>query len=199
MFTSRAEYRLSLRVDNADARLTPRGIDLGCVGRHRASHFAGSQQALETARSRLDALSLTPSQAAAHGISLNRDGIRRSAFQLLAYPEIEWPHLAGIWPDLAALSPRVAERLKTDATYAVYLDRQNADIAAFRRDEAVRLPAGLDYAAISGLSNEMRTKLETVRPGTLGQAARIEGVTPAALTLLAAHARRGVRAAAEVR
>jgi tRNA uridine 5-carboxymethylaminomethyl modification enzyme len=199
MFTSRSEYRLSLRVDNADARLTPRGIDLGCVGRHRASHFAGSQQALETARSSLDALSLTPSQAAAHGISLNRDGIRRSAFQLLAYPEIEWPHLAGIWPDLAALSPRVAERLKTDATYAVYLDRQNADISAFRRDEAVRLPAGLDYAAISGLSNEMRTKLETVRPGTLGQAARIEGVTPAALTLLAAHARRGVRAAAEVR
>lgn len=121
---------------------------------------------------------------------LNRDGIRRSAFQLLAYPEITWAQLAAIWPELAETAPRIADRLKTDATYAVYLDRQNADIAAFRRDEAVRLPASLDYAGISGLSNEMRVKLETVRPGTLGQAARIEGVTPAALTLLAAHARR---------
>jgi len=197
MFTSRSEYRLSLRVDNADARLTPRGESLGCVGRHRAAHFAASQQGLDAARARLDAVSLTPSQAAAHGISLNRDGIRRTGFQLLAYPEIAWPDLAAIWPDLASVAPRIADRLKTDATYAVYLDRQNADIAAFRRDEAVRLPAGLDYAAISGLSNEMRVKLEAVRPGTLGQAARIEGVTPAALTLLAAHARRGVRVTAD--
>ncbi|MCJ2072703.1 tRNA uridine-5-carboxymethylaminomethyl(34) synthesis enzyme MnmG [Methylobacterium sp. J-030] len=195
MFTSRSEYRLSLRVDNADARLTPRGIDLGCVGPARAAHFAASQRALDTARDRLDTLTLTPSEAAAHGISLNRDGIRRTAFQLLAYPEIAWRDLAAIWPDLAAVPPLVADRLKTDATYAVYLDRQNADIAAFRRDEAVRLPTSLDYGAISGLSNEMRTKLETVRPGTLGQAARIEGVTPAALTLLAAHARRGERVA----
>ena len=193
MFTSRSEYRLSLRVDNADARLTPRGISLGCVGRHRAAHFAASQGALDAARSLLGSLSLTPSQAAVHGMSLNRDGIRRTGFQLLAYPEITWTSLAAVWPDLASVPARVADRLKTDATYAVYLDRQNADIAAFRRDEAVRLPAGLDYAAISGLSNEMRTKLETVRPGTLGQAARIEGVTPAALTLLAAHARRGER------
>ncbi|AYO84583.1 tRNA uridine-5-carboxymethylaminomethyl(34) synthesis enzyme MnmG [Methylobacterium brachiatum] len=190
MFTSRSEYRLSLRVDNADERLTPRGLVLGCVGRHRADHFAASQQELHGARARLDAVSLTPSQAAAHGIMLNRDGIRRSAFQLLAYPEITWAQLAAIWPELAETAPRIADRLKTDATYAVYLDRQNADIAAFRRDEAVRLPASLDYAGISGLSNEMRVKLETVRPGTLGQAARIEGVTPAALTLLAAHARR---------
>jgi len=196
MFTSRSEYRLSLRVDNADARLTPRGIDLGCVGSARAAHFAASQEVLDAARTRLDTLALTPSQAASHGISLNRDGIRRTAFQLLAYPEIEWRNLAAIWPDLAAVPVQVADRLKTDATYAVYLDRQNADIAAFRRDEAVRLPASLDYAAISGLSNEMRSKLETVRPGTLGQAARIEGVTPAALTLLAAHARRGERIAA---
>jgi tRNA uridine 5-carboxymethylaminomethyl modification enzyme len=195
MFTSRSEYRLSLRVDNADARLTPRGIALGCVGGHRAAHFAAGQAALDAARARLDAVSLTPSQAAAHGIVLNRDGIRRTGFQLLAYPEIGWSDLAAVWPDLAEVAPRIADRMKTDATYAVYLDRQDADIAAFRRDEAVRLPAGLDYAAISGLSNEMRVKLETVRPGTLGQAARIEGVTPAALTLLAAHARRGARAA----
>ncbi|MCJ2012831.1 tRNA uridine-5-carboxymethylaminomethyl(34) synthesis enzyme MnmG [Methylobacterium sp. J-076] len=193
MFTSRSEYRLSLRVDNADERLTPRGIALGVVGAHRAGHFAASQATLDAARARLDALSLSPSQAATHGIALNRDGIRRSAFQLLSYPEIGWDHLAAVWPDLTEVPPRIADRLQTDATYAVYLDRQNADIAAFRRDEAVRLPEGLDYAGISGLSNEMRLKLETVRPGTLGQAARIEGVTPAALTLLAAHAKRGDR------
>ncbi len=195
MFTSRSEYRLSLRVDNADERLTPRGLALGLVGRQRAAHFEQSRAALAAARARLDALSLTPSQAAVQGIVLNQDGIRRSAFQLLSYPEIDWARLAAVWPDLAEVPPRIADRLRTDATYAVYLDRQSADIAAFRRDEAVRLPDGLDYAGISGLSNEMRLKLESVRPGTLGQAARIEGVTPAALTLLAAHAKRGHRAA----
>ncbi|MCJ2034817.1 tRNA uridine-5-carboxymethylaminomethyl(34) synthesis enzyme MnmG [Methylobacterium sp. J-068] len=193
MFTSRSEYRLSLRVDNADERLTPRGAALGCVGRHRAAHFAASQEALDAARFKVEALSLTPSQARAVGLDLNQDGIRRSAFQLLSYPDITWERLAAIWPELKAVSPRVAERLCTDATYAVYLDRQRADIAAFRRDEGVSLPIRLDYAAIPGLSNEMRAKLETVRPGTLGQAARIEGVTPAALTLLAAHARRADR------
>jgi tRNA uridine 5-carboxymethylaminomethyl modification enzyme len=195
MFTSRSEYRLSLRVDNADERLTPKGVALGVVGSHRAAHFEQGRLALSAVRRQLDTLSLTPSQAASHDIALNRDGIRRSAFQLLSYPEIEWGRLAAVWPELAEVSPRIADRLRTDATYAVYLDRQSADIAAFRRDEAVRLPDGLDYAGISGLSNEMRVKLETVRPGTLGQAARIEGVTPAALTLLAAHARRGGRAA----
>ncbi len=196
MFTSRSEYRLSLRVDNADERLTPRGLALGCVDGRRAGRFAASQHELDAARRALAALSLTPNQAAAHGITLNRDGLRRSAFQLLAYPGIDWARLAAVWPDLAAVSPRVADRLETDATYAVYLDRQNADIAAFRRDEAVRLPGGLDYDGISGLSNEMRTKLAEVRPGTLGQAARIEGVTPAALTLLAAHAKRHAKAPA---
>ena len=191
MFTSRSEYRLSLRVDNADERLTPRGQALGCVGGRRAAHFSASQAELSTVRARLDALSLTPTQAQAYGVALNQDGIRRNAFQLLSYPDLDWHRLAAVWPELKAVSPRVAERLQTDATYAVYLDRQNADIAAFRRDEAVRLPVRLDYGRIAGLSNEMRIKLETIRPGTLGQAARIEGVTPAALTLLAAHARRG--------
>jgi tRNA uridine 5-carboxymethylaminomethyl modification enzyme len=195
MFTSRSEYRLSLRVDNADERLTRKGTELGVVGAFRAAHFERDRLALDAVRRKLDTLSLTPSQAAVHHITLNRDGIRRSAFQLLSYPEIEWSRLAAVWPELADVSPRIADRLRTDATYAVYLDRQSADIAAFRRDEAVQLPEGLDYAGISGLSNEMRVKLETVRPGTLGQAARIEGVTPAALTLLAAHARRGGRLA----
>ena len=196
MFTSRSEYRLSLRVDNADERLTPRGLALGCVGAHRAARFEASRRELSAVRERLDILSLTPDEARRHGITLNRDGIRRTAFQLLSYPEIGWDRLASVWPDLGEVSPRVADRVRTDATYAVYLDRQQADIAAFRRDEAVLLPARLDYAGIAGLSNEMRTKLEAVRPGTLGQAARIEGVTPAALTLLAAHARRGSREAA---
>lgn len=194
MFTSRSEYRLSLRVDNADERLTPRGIELGCVGSHRAAHFEADQAVLDEGRRQLETLSLTPSQAAGQGIALNQDGIRRSAYQLLSYPEIGWDRLAAIWPQLAEVPARIADRLTTDATYAVYLDRQKADIAAFRRDEGVVLSGGFDYAAIPGLSNEMRAKLETVRPGTLGQAARIEGVTPAALTLLAAHARRGSRA-----
>ncbi|MCE4223005.1 tRNA uridine-5-carboxymethylaminomethyl(34) synthesis enzyme MnmG [Methylobacterium sp. C25] len=198
MFTSRSEYRLSLRIDNADERLTGRGLSLGCVGTCRAGHFARSQAALTAVRARLDALSLTPNEAAVQGITLNRDGLRRSAFQLLSYPEIGWAQLAAVWPELAEVPQRVAERLTTDATYAVYLDRQSADIAAFRRDEAVRLPDHLAYGAIAGLSNEMRVKLEAVRPATLGQAARIEGVTPAALTLLAAHAKRskGTSAAA---
>jgi tRNA uridine 5-carboxymethylaminomethyl modification enzyme len=196
MFTSRSEYRLSLRIDNADERLTPKGAALGCVGQRRATHFAAAQSALDGARGQLDRLSLTPNQAQAVGIALNQDGIRRSAFQLLSYPDIDWARLCAVWPELSAVPPRVAERLCTDATYAVYLDRQQADIAAFRRDEAVALPIRLDYAGIPGLSNEMRLKLEAVRPGTLGQAARIEGVTPAALTLLAAHARRADRGAA---
>ncbi|MET7246471.1 tRNA uridine-5-carboxymethylaminomethyl(34) synthesis enzyme MnmG [Methylobacterium sp. EM32] len=191
MFTSRSEYRLSLRVDNADERLTGRGLDLGCVSPARAAHDAARREALQGARQQLDELSLTPTEAQRHGIALNRDGIRRSAFQLLSYPEITWDRLALVWPQLRAVPPALADRLCTDATYAVYLDRQRADIAAFRRDESVALPVLLDYGSIAGLSNELRLKLDKVRPLTLGQAARIEGVTPAALTLLAAHARRG--------
>ncbi|HVL71122.1 MAG TPA: tRNA uridine-5-carboxymethylaminomethyl(34) synthesis enzyme MnmG, partial [Beijerinckiaceae bacterium] len=190
MFTSRSEYRLSLRVDNADERLTGKGIAAGCVGPARAAHFAASQAELAAARALLDRLTLTPQEAARHGLSLNRDGIRRSAFQLLAYPDLTLDRLAAIWPELRALPPRIAERLETDATYAVYLDRQAADIAAYRRDEAVVLAEGIDFSALPGLSNEIRAKLDRVRPRTLGQAARIEGMTPAAITLLAAHARR---------
>lgn len=199
MFTSRSEYRLSLRVDNADERLTGLGIALGCVGPERAAAFETSQSELAGLRARLDVLTLTPSQGEAHGLTLNRDGVRRSAFELLSYPNIDWRSLSAVWPELAAVPARLADRLSTDATYAVYLDRQTADIAAFRRDEAIVLPARFDYAVIAGLSNELRAKLETVRPGTLGQAARIEGITPAALTLLAAHARKGTRMSADGR
>jgi tRNA uridine 5-carboxymethylaminomethyl modification enzyme len=195
MFTSRSEYRLSLRVDNADERLTPRGVAAGCVGAARASRFAAAQDEFARGRALLDELTLTPTEAARHGLELNRDGIRRSAFQLLSYPQIGFAHLRAIWPEsLGGLSPRIAERLETDATYAVYLDRQAADVNAYRRDEAIVLPANLDFGALTGLSNEIKAKLDLVRPRTLGQAARIEGMTPAAITLLAAHSRKVTRA-----
>jgi tRNA uridine 5-carboxymethylaminomethyl modification enzyme len=190
MFTSRSEYRLSLRVDNADERLTPRGLALGLVGEARAHRFSATQASLEAARRLLDRMTLTPSEAARHGLALNQDGIRRTAFQLLSYPGIGWAELARVWPELSAVSPAFRDRLETDATYAVYLDRQAADIAAYRRDEAITLDEAVDFRTLPGLSHEIRTKLDTVRPRTIGQAARIEGITPAAITLLAAHTRK---------
>jgi tRNA uridine 5-carboxymethylaminomethyl modification enzyme len=194
MFTSRSEYRLSLRVDNADERLTGRGLAIGCVGSARADHFTHSQAALRAARQRLEHLAVTPREAVRHGLMLNQDGVRRSAFQLLSYPDITVRRLAAIWPELGGWAPALAERLETDATYAVYLERQAADIAAYRRDESIILPETLDFVGLPGLSNEVRSKLDLVRPRTLGQAARIEGITPAAITLLAAHARKPGRA-----
>jgi tRNA uridine 5-carboxymethylaminomethyl modification enzyme len=193
MFTSRSEYRLSLRIDNADERLTGRGLAIGCVGRARAAHFARSQAELREARRRLEQLAITPREAVRYGLDLNQDGVRRTAFQLLSYPGMTLQWLAAVWPELRAFPPALAERLETDATYAVYLDRQAADIAAHRRDESIALPEGLDFMGLPGLSSEIRAKLDLVRPRTLGQAARIEGVTPAAITLLAAHARREYR------
>jgi tRNA uridine 5-carboxymethylaminomethyl modification enzyme len=194
MFTSRAEYRLLLRADNADQRLTEFGIGLGLVGSNRAQAYRAKAARLARARELLGRLSLTPNAAARHGLALNRDGVRRSAFDLLSYPEIDVARLAAIWPELAGLEQPVAQQVEIDARYAVYLDRQDADIAAFRRDESVALPADLAYGAISGLSNELREKLEVARPATLDQAARIDGMTPAALTLILAESKR--RAAA---
>jgi tRNA uridine 5-carboxymethylaminomethyl modification enzyme len=191
MFTSRAEFRLTLRADNADQRLTPRGIALGCVGPGRRSVFEAKLGALQKVRSRTRSLSVTPNEARRHGFSLNQDGQRRSAFELLSYPDIGWADLARIWPEFLGLPPAIAAQVETDAKYAVYLERQAADVAAFRRDEAVELPAQLDYDAVPGLSNESRQKLAAARPRTIGHASRIDGITPAALTLLAAHVRRG--------
>jgi tRNA uridine 5-carboxymethylaminomethyl modification enzyme len=198
MFTSRAEYRLSLRADNADQRLTEFGIGLGLVGSSRAKAFRAKAASLTCARELLDGLSLTPNAAARHGLALNRDGVRRSAFDLLSYPEIDVARLAAIWPELAGLEQPVAQQVEIDARYAVYLDRQDADIAAFRRAESVALPAEQAYGAISGLSNELREKLEVARPATLGQAARIDGMTPAALTLILAESKRRAAAARAV-
>jgi tRNA uridine 5-carboxymethylaminomethyl modification enzyme len=190
MFTSRAEFRLTLRADNADQRLTARGIDLGVVGPARAAVFGEKAAALASAREQARALTLTPAAAAAAGLPVKADGQRRDLLQLLAYPTIGFDDLARVWPQLGAWPPAVREQLEIGAGYAGYLDRQAADAEAFRRDEDLRLPAELDYAQVGGLSNEVREKLAAVRPLTLGQAARIEGVTPGALTALLAHVRR---------
>jgi tRNA uridine 5-carboxymethylaminomethyl modification enzyme len=195
MFTSRAEYRLTLRADNADQRLTARGIALGCVGASRRSRHASKMAALEAARDFARSVSLTPNEADRHGLALNKDGQRRSAFELLSHPNIGIADLAKIWPRFAGLPPKIAEQVEIDAKYDVYLSRQAADIAAYRRDESLELPDGLDYSQLSGLSNEVRQKLNAMRPRTIGQAARMDGITPAALTLLVAHLKRNGRVA----
>jgi len=192
MFTSRAEYRLTLRADNADQRLTGKGIALGCVGPVRAAHHAAKMAALDAAKTQARSLSITPTAAARHGLALNRDGHRRSAFDLLSYPEIGWGAVAAIWPELSAIDPAIAAHVEIDAKYDVYLKRQVADVEAFRRDEGLVL-AGIDYRAVPGLSNEARNRLEAVQPRTLGQAGRLDGITPAALGILAAYLRREQR------
>jgi tRNA uridine 5-carboxymethylaminomethyl modification enzyme len=193
MFTSRAEYRLSLRADNADQRLTAVGVEAGCVGSERQSAFEAKMELLCTGRTRMEALNLTPNEAQKHGILVRLDGTRRNALELLSLPEVDFPVLTRIWPELAHLSSGIREQLEIDAQYAGYLDRQDADIVAFRRDEGRALPADFDYAAIQGLSTEIRQKLSRIRPATIGQAARIDGMTPAALTLVLAHVRAGSR------
>ena len=196
MFTSRAEYRLTLRADNADQRLTPRGIAIGCVGRERAVSFGAKAEALDQARALVGSLNLTPDAAQRQGIPVNRDGVRRTAADLLRFPGVTLRSLADLWPELARVPREIAELIEGDALYAGYLDRQEADIRAFRRDEALALPNDLDYSAIGGLSTEVRSKLSATRPATLGAAARISGVTPASLTALLAYVRRGEGAAA---
>ncbi len=194
MFTSRAEYRLSLRADNADQRLTVVGEEGGLVGGDRSKVFADKLKRLAVSRETMASLTLTPNEAVKQGIAVRLDGVRRTALDLLSLTD--FPTLSRIWPQLDALAPEIVERLEIDAQYAGYLDRQDADIVAFRRDEGRALPAGLDYGAVNGLSNEIRQKLERIRPATLGQAARIEGMTPAALTLILAHVKGTQRAKA---
>ena len=196
MFTSRAEYRLALRADNADQRLTSKGIVIGCVGAARARFHMKKSAALDEVRAFAESVSLTPKEAAVHGLSLNRDGQRRTAFELLSYPDIDIAALAKIWPRFNEFEPKIAEQIETDAKYHVYLSRQAADIAAYRRDESFALPDDLDYAALPGLSNEVKQKLAQHRPRTIGHAAKLDGLTPAALTLLAAHVRQGRHKAA---
>jgi tRNA uridine 5-carboxymethylaminomethyl modification enzyme len=190
MFTSRAEYRLTLRADNADQRLTPKGIAIGAVGPERAGAFAAKRATLDEARRLAGSLRLSPTALRRRGIAVNADGVVRSAAELLAHPGIDVAQLAAVWPELGALPPDIAEQIEIDARYAGYLDRQARDIAAFRRDEALLLPESLDYAAVGGLSAEIRGKLAAMRPATLGAAARISGVTPAALVALLQYVKR---------
>jgi tRNA uridine 5-carboxymethylaminomethyl modification enzyme len=190
MFTSRAEYRLTLRADNADQRLTPIGLRLGCVGGDREQRFTAKIAALASARGRLAELRMTPPALLRRGITVNEDGIPRSAAELLAYPGIDLARLAEVWPELASVAPEIAEQVEIDARYAGYLERQERDIASFRRDEALLLPQELDYSAVGSLSREICDKLAAARPATLGAAARISGVTPAALVALLKHVKR---------
>lgn len=190
MFTSRAEYRLSLRADNADQRLTPVGLEIGCIGDARKMVFEKKKADLAKTRDLLKSLAVTPNEARKKGLPVNQDGIRRTAFDLLSYPDLSFVQLKSVWPELASVPADIAEQVETDAVYAVYLDRQAADIAALKKDEALLIPDALDYRSLAGLSNEVKQKLEIVRPSTLGQASRIDGVTPAALTLLLAHVKR---------
>ncbi len=192
MFTSRAEYRLTLRADNADQRLTERGIALGCVGAGRTAFHRSKMDALNAAKAVAKSLNITPNEAAKHGLALNRDGVRRTAFELLAYPDMEWSTLSAIWPELGAIDPAIALHVEIDAKYDVYLARQTADVDAFRRDEGLLL-TGIDYDAVPGLSNEARQKLAAAQPRTVGQAGRLDGITPAALAILAAYLRRQSR------
>jgi tRNA uridine 5-carboxymethylaminomethyl modification enzyme len=194
MFTSRAEYRLSLRADNADQRLTPLGEEAGMVSRERSQAFESKAKNVNVSRETMAGLSLTPNEAAKHGLTICQDGVRRTALDLLSLPEVDFPTLTQIWPELAGFAPEIVEQLEIDAQYAGYLDRQEADVLAFRRDEARALPTDMDYRSVIGLSNEVRQKLERIRPATLGQAARIEGVTSAALTLVLAHVKSAKRA-----
>lgn len=190
MFTSRSEYRLSLRVDNADERLTPLGIQLGCVGSKRATRFSTYRCEVEDALTALSARTLSPSAAARVGIAVNQDGRRRNGLELLSYPGMTLSTLRDVWSDLPDCQPRVTQAVEIHAAYAVYIDRQEADIAAVRKEEDRLIPTDFDYTGLSGLSNELRQKLEAARPWSIAQASRLDGMTPAALSLLIAHLKR---------
>jgi tRNA uridine 5-carboxymethylaminomethyl modification enzyme len=196
MFTSRAEYRLSLRADNADQRLTALGEEWGCIGRERAQAFADKRALLERARELVHTLAATPPELARAGLTVTADGQRRDVYELLGFPTLDLAKLQRLWPELASLRPDIAEQIEIDGRYAGYLSRQEADIRAYRRDEALRLPDNLDYDRVGALSAEMRSKLKAARPATLGAAARLSGVTPAALVALLRHVRRDDRSAA---
>jgi tRNA uridine 5-carboxymethylaminomethyl modification enzyme len=199
IFTSRAEYRLSLRADNADERLTDKGIALGCVGYARSRYHRLSMDSLNRARTWLGSVSATPAALAAAGISVDQDGIRRSAFEVAAQPNHTVLALSRVWPELGQIDSALARRLETDAKYAVYLRRQEWDIARHRQSESLAIPSDLDYASLPGLSTELRTKFLAARPRSIGQASRIEGITPAGLALVAAHMRRRSRDTANAR
>jgi tRNA uridine 5-carboxymethylaminomethyl modification enzyme len=187
MFTSRSEFRLSLRADNADLRLTDKGLELGLVGRERASKFQGFRAEIESLTERLNDIEVSPSEARRAGLTVNLDGNRRSGLELLSYPDHDLERLSELWPDLAAYSAKAREAVETDAKYAVYLDRQKSSMDNLRREEKAEIPSTVDYGAMKGLSNELRSKLLAQRPRNLVEAGRIDGMTPAALALVLAQ------------
>lgn len=193
MFTSRAEYRLTLRADNADQRLTPLGLELGIVGETRADVFGVKAIALAAAKELASGLKMSPNELGKRGFKVNQDGVARSVSDLLSIPEIDMAQLATVWPELSTLAPEISEQLEIEAQYSGYLSRQLSDINAFRKDEGLAIPDGLDFDAVHGLSSEARLKLGKARPATLGQAARVDGVTPAALTSLLVHIKQNAR------
>jgi tRNA uridine 5-carboxymethylaminomethyl modification enzyme len=190
MFTSRAEYRLSLRADNADARLTPLGQELGLIGAERSRRYEALKRDLARARELTRSVSLTPQEAAKCGIVLNMDGVRRSAYDLLSYPDMSLRRLSSVWPQFASIDAKVSERLEVEAQYAVYLDRQSASAASLRKEEERSIPPDLDFSHVSGLSNELKSKLADRKPRSIADAQRIDGMTPAAISLILLHIRR---------
>ncbi|MGO4834452.1 tRNA uridine-5-carboxymethylaminomethyl(34) synthesis enzyme MnmG, partial [Rhizobiaceae sp. 2RAB30] len=189
MFTSRAEFRLSLRADNADERLTSIGGKLGIVSSSRAERFGAMMARLDAGRAVLQELGLTPNEARRHSIEISQDGVRRSAYQLLAYPGMDFARLGAVWPQLGEIDAKTSEKLETEARYAVYLDRQEADFAAIRREEMRMIPGDLDFSTVPGLSNELKQKIRDRRPSSISDAQKIDGMTPAALSLMIAHIR----------
>lgn len=195
MFTSRAEFRLSLRADNADERLTPLATKLGIASPERMQRFNDVMQELEKARDLALGTTMTPNEAARHGLEINRDGVRRSAYELLAYPGVDIAWLARIAPEFGAIGAKTAERLETEAKYSVYLDRQQADVSQIRHEESRLIPASLDFASVPGLSNELKQKMLARQPRSIADAQRMEGMTPAALAIIVAHVRNSEAAA----
>ena len=195
MFTSRAEFRLSLRADNADQRLTDWGRRIGCVSDARWATFSEKSNKLDDARNLLSRISVTPKQAVQAGIQVKEDGNRRDGHQLLAFPDVALHDLVPLEPELSSVTDDIAIQVQRDATYKTYIDRQRQEAANLNRDAAIRIPVGFDYGSISGLSNELRGKLERTQPETLGQAGRIDGMTPSALVLILAHITKAVKRA----
>jgi tRNA uridine 5-carboxymethylaminomethyl modification enzyme len=190
MFTSRSEYRLSLRADNADLRLTDKGITVGCISSERQKSFNEKKMQIDVSRETLKSKTLTPTEAKHHGLIINQDGIRRSAYELLNYADIGFEKLEQIWPELQSISADVIEQLETEVLYSGYLERQELDILAFKKEEEMPIPESIDYDVLPSLSTEIKTKLKRIQPATIGAASRIQGVTPASIIALMAHIKR---------